>query len=134
MKVFLSHAHADTDLARRVGDALEDAGLEVWDAERDVLPGDNLALEAGQALQDSDAMVVLLTPAGVRSRSVRADLEYALGEKIFKDRLVPLIVGTPQELPDEELPWILKRLQTVRLGPDDKEGLRRVASLLTETI
>ena len=56
------------ELARRVGDALEEAGLEVWDAERDVLPGDNLALEAGQALQDSDAMVVLLTPAGVRSR------------------------------------------------------------------
>jgi hypothetical protein len=132
MKVFLSHAQEDVDLARRVGDALEEAGLEVWDAERDVLPGDNFALEAGQALQHSDAMVVLLTPAGVRSRFVRAELEYALGEKTFKGRLVPLIVGTPQEIPDEELPWILKRLQTVRLGRDDQEGLRRVASLLTE--
>ena len=132
MKVFVSHTTEDADLARRVGKALEDAGFDVWDAARDVLPGDNWALEAGQALRDADAMVVLLTPAGVRSPFVRADLEYALGEKTFKGRLIPLIVGTPQEITDEELPWILKRLHTVRLERGDEEGLRRVASLLRE--
>ena len=132
MQVFLSYAHEDTDLARRIGDVLEDAGLQVWDPQRDILPGENWALRVGQALQDSDAMVVLLTPAGVRSHSVRHELEYALGEKAYKHKLIPLVLGTPQELPDEQLPWILKHLQTVRLTPDDREGLRRIANLLME--
>ena len=43
MKVFLSHSHADAPLAARVSEALRRSGLEVWDPDLDLLPGDNWA-------------------------------------------------------------------------------------------
>jgi hypothetical protein len=132
MKVFLSYAHEDQELARRVGDVLEEAGLQIWDAQREILPGDNWALRIGEALQDSHAMVVLLTPHGLASGAVRRDLEYAMGEKSYKHKLIPVILGGAGEMPHEKLPWILKHLPTMRVDPGDQESLRRVARLLTD--
>ena len=61
MKVFISHSHADAPWAARVSDALEQTGLEVWNFDRNLLPGDNWAAEVARALEESEAMVVLLT-------------------------------------------------------------------------
>ena len=68
MKVFMSYSDSDAMLAARVSDALENNGLEVWDPDRELFPGDNWAAEVARALEESDAMVVLLTPAVAGSR------------------------------------------------------------------
>jgi predicted nucleotide-binding protein len=70
MKVFISYAHNDMPLAKRVTNALEQSGLDVWDAEREILPGDNWAKKIAKALEESDAMVVLLTPDALSSKTV----------------------------------------------------------------
>ncbi|MCP4662415.1 MAG: toll/interleukin-1 receptor domain-containing protein, partial [bacterium] len=62
MRVILSHAAKDSELARRIAAVLTAAGLTVWDPVAEILPGDNWAAKAAQALQESEAMVVLLTP------------------------------------------------------------------------
>ena len=72
MKVFISYAQQDAALAGRVAEALQGDGLEVWNAERNLLPGDNWAAEVGRALEESEAMVVLLT-----SRSHRLAMRHA---------------------------------------------------------
>ena len=131
MKIFISHAHTDEPLARRIAEILEEDGLEVWDATREVLPGDNWAALVSQALQESQGMVVLLTPDAMRSRWVRSEIEYALGEARFRGRLIPVVVGSPEKLRDEDVPWILWKLKTIRLEQaNEDEGIKEIARTL----
>lgn len=132
MKVFVSHAHTDEPLARRVTATLERAGLEVRDPIHEIMPGDNWAAVVSQALQESQAMVVLLTPDAMRSRWVLADIQYALGQVRFRERLIPVVVGDPDAMKSEEVPWVLRRLKTVRLTDhsNEEEGIKEVARTL----
>ena len=130
MKVFLSHSHADAPLAARVSEALQRSGFEVWDSDFNLLPGDNWAAEVGRALEESEAMVVLLTPAAADSPYVKRDIEYALGAKNYSNRLIPVVVGDLGRIPakeipwTKEIPWIVRRMPWVGLedyGSGDPE-------------
>jgi hypothetical protein len=134
MKVFISHSQEDDALARRIADVLKKAGLDVWD-DREIFPGDNWAAKVAKALDESNAMVVLLTANGIASRSVRQDISYALGEKRFKQRLIPVVVGSAEKKSSENFPWILKYLKTIRLAEsnnNDEEDLKQIAHVLLE--
>lgn len=120
MKVFLSYAYDDAALAKRVCKALADSGLEVSDPDRDHLPGENWAGEVARALEESEAMVVLLTPAAVSSPHVRRNIEYALGAKNYSNRLIPVVVGNLDRFPAAGLPWIVRRMPWFEL--DDSEA------------
>ena len=48
MQVFISHSHSDSPLAARVSRALRKAGLQVWDPEVHLLPGDNWPAQVGR--------------------------------------------------------------------------------------
>ena len=115
MKVFLSHSHADAPLAARVSEALQRSGLEVWDTDVNVLPGDNWAAAVARALEESEAMVVLLTRDAINSPYVRREIEYALGAKRYSNRLIPVAVGDRERLPTHEIPWIVRQLPWVEL-------------------
>lgn len=115
MMVFISHAERDAPLAGRVAEALESDGLKVWNPEHSVLPGDNWAAEVGRALEESQAMVVLLTPDALDSRWVRWEIDYALGARNYRNRLIPVVVGEREELPDSGIPWIVRHMPWVRL-------------------
>lgn len=131
MQVFLNYAEADEALARRVANALTETGLKVWD-DRYILPGQNWAEEVARALRESEAMVVLLTPAALRSTQVQRTIEYALGEEAYSHRLIPVIVGPPEKLPEKDIPWILHFFPTYNLperGRQDKE-IRQIAEAL----
>lgn len=133
MKVFMSYAHTDEPLARRVFDILQEAGLEVWDGTREIMPGDNWAAKVSEALQESQAMVVLLTPNAMRSNWVRSEIEYALGEVRFRKRLIPVVVGNPDELKREDVPWILWTLKIIRLEhANEEEGIKEIARTLQQ--
>jgi len=131
MKVFISHAGADETFVRKVVAGLEEAGFEAWDASREILPGDNWADKTARALQESEAMVVLLSPDALRSGSVRREIDYALGEQRYSNRLIPVL---PKELNEEEIPWILRHLRMIQLGGDAKEeeGIHQIAQALLE--
>lgn len=115
MKVFISHSHAEAPWAARVSDALEQTGLEVWNSDRNLLPGDNWAAEVARALEESEAMVVLLTPDAVNSPYVKREMEYALGAKSYSNRLIPVVIGDRKRLPADQIPWIGRRLPWVEL-------------------
>ncbi len=122
MKVFLSHAHTDAPLAARICKVLAESGLEVWDPDRDLLPGDNWAGEVARALEESEAMVVLLTPAAASSPYVKRDIEYALGAKNYRNRLIPVVVGNLEGFPASEIPWIVRRMPWVELDDAETDG------------
>lgn len=114
MKVFISHSAQDSALARKVADVLQKNGLEVW-YDGEILPGDNWAQKVSEALEQSQAMVVLITPESLRSKGVERDIEYALGQRQFSGRLIPVVVGALKDLPPDDLPWILRHFRIIEL-------------------
>lgn len=132
MKVFISYAQSDEKLAEKIAQSLKQAGLTVWYDKHELLPGDLWSEKAAQALQDADAMVVLLTPDAARSRQVRSEIEYALGKNTFKNRLIPVLVGPLERIPKKDVPWILSELQMVKLpeSGNQREGIRQIETLL----
>ena len=129
MKVFLSYAHADAALAERVSKALTDSGLEVSDPRRDHLPGDNWAGEVARALEESEAMVLLLTP-GPMSPEVKRNIEYALGSKNYSNRLIPVVVGDPKLFPTTVIPWIVRRMPRFELDDSEPPKVEQIAEAI----
>lgn len=119
MKVFLSYARHDRDLAAKVVSQLELKGHKVWDPERELLPGDEWTGYLKKALADSEAMVVLLSPESAESRWVSYELEYALSAKHLSGRLIPVLTR-----PTKNMPWILRELQMIQ-GSDDPADISR---------
>jgi hypothetical protein len=124
--VFLSYAQGDKDFAKKLAQRLQAAGFDVWDSAQRVLPGDNWAAKVASALEEADAMVVLLSPEAVVSPNVQSEIQYALGSPHFKDRLIPVVVRSAKNIP-----WILRRLPLLR-ATDQEPGkvALRVAGLL----
>ncbi len=126
MKVFLSYAHADARLAKVLAAVLSSAGYQVFSGQ-DLLPGDNFAQQIGEALEESEAMVVLISPASVDSPWVKKEIDFALGSPNYAGRLIPVVVR-----PTAEMPWILRRLDPVRAGKSPAEVGKRVIEALEE--
>jgi hypothetical protein len=133
MKVFISHSSKDEALASKIASFLEDAGLDVWYDKREIMPGDNWADKIAQGLRESDAMVVLLTEGALSSEFMRRDIDYALSQKPFRRRVVPVFVGFPKDR-QVDVPWIFDHLQSINLksnGGNEAE-LRQLAQVLKD--
>ena len=132
MKVFVSHSHADAELAARISEALQEKGLDVWDSDLNLLLGDNWAAEVARALEESDAMVVLLTPDAINSPWVRREMEYALGAKRYSNRLIPVAIGNRDCIPTNDIPWIVRQLPWVELEDwgQSTAGVERIADAI----
>ncbi len=129
MRIFISYSQKDKALAKEVADAIEKAGFNVWYHD-EVMPGENWAERIGQELKDSDAMVVLLSPDALESDFVRFDIDYALSEKKYNKRLIPVLIGNLED----KMPWILKRLNTISLPEHgtNEEHLKQITQALKE--
>ena len=131
MKVFISHSVRDSDLARTISDGLRKEGLEVWLPENEILPGDNWAERVSDALNQCDAMVALLTAGGLETDNVQWEMGFALGNKAYKQRLIPVLVGRQTD-PAHLMPWILERFKVIRLPEPEhaSEAVREIAGAL----
>jgi hypothetical protein len=134
MKVFISYSSKDEALASKLVASLEAAGLDAWYTKREVLPGDNWAEKIANGLKESNAMVVLVTPDSLESDAVQSSISYALGDKSFSKRLIPVIVGESKDFPADKMPWIFKRLHTVNLSKDGQheEQFKEIAQALKD--
>ncbi len=115
MKIFLSHARKDSRLAQQLGNQLGQSGFSVWMPEEEITPGDNWAKKVGKALDDSDLMVILLTPNALQSDGVRQDIEFAIGSQKYAGRVFSVFVGPASQL-NKAVPWILLELPHRRVG------------------
>jgi hypothetical protein len=109
MQVFISHANKDVNLARTLAENLAQQGFKVWNAEDQIMPGENWAKKVGKALDDSDLMVILLSPRAMESDWLRQEIEFALGSTRYEGRVFSVFVG-PTSDAVKGMPWILRRL------------------------
>src|ERR1700734_421766 len=125
MQVFLSYAPSDEAFAKELSSQLSRRGLSVWSPSEEVLPGDNVWLRIGEALENSRAMVVLVSPESMRSQSVRREIEYALGQSNYEGRLFPV-----QVRPTKDIPWVLRRFKTF----DAKQSAAKVSESIANAL
>lgn len=126
-KVYLSYDRADLKAAREISASLQLAGFDVWDPEREILPGSNFAASLQHALDTADAMVVLLSPDFSGSKYLRHEVEFALGNERFSGRLVPVLLRETKDYP-----WIFEKLHMIRERNPRAAG-RAVAEVLTHS-
>ena len=132
MKVFINNSQQAKPLARLIVKALKQAGLDVWYDEEEIYPGDNWAKIMGQGLEESDAMVVLLTPDAPNSLHVKRNVSFALGNNRYAWRVIPVLAGIDDAIALDHFCWIVTHLKTVKIPAVDRqeEGIDEITQAL----
>ena len=125
-QIFLSYTSADRKWAETIAEGLSRQSFNVWYDAREVFPGENPALRVGRALENSQAMIVLISPQSVDSFEVKSQLRYALASPRFEHSLIPVIIKD-----SSKVPWILRQLRFVKATTPEKT-VREIASTLQE--
>src|ERR1043165_9780459 len=128
MKVFITHSHGNRPLVRQVVKTLKQAGLDVWDDEYDTYPSDNWAKVTGEALEQSDALVVLVTPDALDSLIVHRDVGFALGNIQFEYRVIPVLVDVDLSVAKKRFGWIMHNFDPIIMPVSNgqQEGIDQI--------
>src|SRR5262245_55397619 len=107
--VFISYSVRDKNVMNRVCSALKTKGISTWVAERNIAGGAMFDEEIRQAIEQSTAGVVLISPSSVKSPHVRAEIELLVRRR---KTVIPLIVRSA------ELPLLLTLQQSIKWNSD----------------
>jgi hypothetical protein len=118
-EIFLSHASGDRRYADRLAKTLRVHGISVWYSRTHLRGAQQWQDEIGQALRRCDWFVVVLSPKAVRSMWVKRELSYALIQKRFQNKIVPVL---HQKCHFEKLHWTLAGFQMVPATGDFSAG------------
>lgn len=114
-EVFLSHASKDVKQARRLRNALVKAGIPVWFSPHHIRGAQEWQDEIGSALERCGWFMVMLTPASVKSMWVKRELNYALNERRYRERIIPLVL---KKCDVRGLSWTLPQFQMIDFTKD----------------
>lgn len=89
MKVFISHSSTDKWVARQISRQLHDRGIDSFLDEKDIETGDSIDSAIQEHLADCDELLMLLSPAALKSAWVLIEIG---GAKALGKRLVPILV------------------------------------------
>ncbi len=108
-QLFFSHVEEDSHIGLQLANAIEKIGYSIWCYEKDSIPLVSYLINTRQAIGQSNAIIVLISPQSMASHEVDVELEHAheqakpivpvlfgIGDKDYK-RKKPLwaqIVGT----------------------------------------
>ena len=102
-KIFISHAEKDAGLTREIARGLEAADYSTWYFERDVLPGASYLSQIAQAIEQSQAVVLVVSSNALDSDQVSKEVVGAFERrKPFFPVLVDL---APHQLKERQPEW-----------------------------
>jgi signal transduction histidine kinase len=124
-QVFLSYSRYDLHVMQHVKESLLLRGLTVWTDEL-LEPGTaQWEVEIANAIENSEALIVLLTPAAKESRWVSRELSYAEAHNV---RIFPIMVaGTEQTA----IPFRLISTQYIDFRNGFNNGMRELGKALS---
>ena len=111
--VFVSYRRVDVDFAKRLTDALKDAGKEVWIDWEDIPPGsDSFEEDIQRGLEATDAFIAILSPEYLESTyCVDMELQYALD---LNKRVIPVVI---REFDDSKIPTTISHINWIHFIP-----------------
>lgn len=95
MKVFLSHSSKDKPIVRLFAHDLKNAGCIPWLDEVELKIGDSLIKKISDAITDATYVIAFLSEYSVESSWVQHELETAMTESIYENRIIILPVLLP---------------------------------------
>lgn len=119
--VYLSHAHRDSDLASLVGRCLADAGIKVFDPNRDVPRGASWRDAVKGAMSAADALVIVV---GSPDAAASSWIAYEAGAA--DARGIPVIILASHNFPQSELPIDLLGYAVVPVDPEQPTSAVRL--------
>ena len=111
---FVSYAREDSAFARRLCGDLRASGFDVWLDQLDIRAGDPWDQAVEASLKQSGAVIVILSPSSVASRSVLDEVSYALDSD---KRVLPVLLERC------DVPLRLRRLHYMDFTDDYDVGL-----------
>ena len=118
---FVSYSHDESEFVLRLAGDLRRAGARVWLDELDIAPGAPWDNMIERALREASTVLLVLSPASVKSENVRNEISFALQEK---KTIIPILHR------DCAVPLQLHRLQRVDFRSDYARGLNAVLQQL----
>lgn len=101
--VFVSHTGDDSLVAFELADSLERHGYSTWYYERNSLPGVCYLTQSAEAIEQSDAVLLIISPRSVTSREVTKEVEHA--HRTGK-RVIPVLLEILySEVADRQPAW-----------------------------
>ena len=117
--VFISYSSDDRQAAFDICLFLETRGIECWIAPRDVMPGADYAEETVRAIEETEAIVLVLSSGANRSPHVRNEIDRAVNkckaifpvriEDVRPSRALGLLIAAHQWI-DAQIPPLENRL------------------------
>jgi len=89
-RVFISHATQDVAFVNTLVERLRDHYIETWYAPRH-MPGGYFAENIYKALSECDWFIVVLSPAALESEWVKIELNQAMSDPRFNNRVIPVL-------------------------------------------
>jgi len=122
-EIFLSHASKNHRFATKLARLLTAHGLRVWYSKTHIVGARQWHDEIGSALSRCGWFVVLLSKHSVKSIWVKRELLYALQQKRYLERIVPVLV---ERCDVSKLSWTLPSFQIVDLTREPLQGYREL--------
>lgn len=128
LRVFFSHSSHDADWVQRVAAQATAAGVEVYLAEHDVSPGQQVSDKVTEAIEASDAVIVLLSNYSLASIYVQQEIGVAhhAGKLV-----IPILMG---EVVGTDLGILNGREYVLLDRAVPHDGLSRLSFALTQLI
>ena len=122
-ELFLSHATPDRGFVDPLVDMLRSHNVPTWYSVSNLVGAQQWHDEIGRALDRCDWFALVMSPASIASKWVRRELQFALNDDKFIDRIVPIF---HQDCNYKELSWTLPSFQIVDFRADQAEGYREL--------
>ena len=123
MKLFISYSRADWATAERLADDLQQQGYNLWLDQRSIPHGANWDNEVQRGLDESDVMLVLLSPSAVSSQNVADEWSFFIDKK---KKILPVLIQPC------DVPFRLSRRQRVDFTRSYDQGLSELIRALNE--
>jgi WD40 repeat protein len=94
---FLSYSRRDGEAAVRLAELLAERGKDVWVDQQDIPASSRWRDELARAIEVSDAVIALVTPAWLASENCRQEMEHA---DAAGKRIVPVLGAPVDRVPD----------------------------------
>lgn len=106
--MFISHSSKDRGTATRLCESFEKQGITCWIAPRDVKAGDPYGGQIVRAIEESTALVVVLSQHANASRHVESEVARAFerGKRIYPVRIEEVLPSEGLELFVTSAHWI----------------------------
>lgn len=123
MKLFISYSRVDAAIAERLADDLRQQGYDLWIDRQSIPHGSNWDSEVERGLNESDVMLVLLSPSSASSQNVADEWSYFIEKR---KKILPVLIQPC------DVPFRLSRRQRVDFTRSYDQGLSELIRALNE--